>query len=104
MPEQNPVELSFTCDFDERTEWETPQKGWFDQVLVHLPNGDTVHVGFWDPVRLSQDLERTLKAGGRCIGEPGIIIVPEVTVENMKAAVQELYDTGYFDRLRSLFV
>jgi hypothetical protein len=88
---------------DERTEWEIQQKGWFEQALVQLPDGSIVPVCFWDPVRLSQDLETDLKLGGVCISEPGMIVIPQVTVGNMKAAVEELYRKGYFHRLRSLF-
>jgi len=103
MHKANRVTLSFTCDIDERAEWEIQQKGWFEHAIVHLPDGSNVPVCFWDPVRLSQALETDLKLGRTCIGEPGMIIIPCVTVENMKAAVEELYHRGYFDRLRSLF-
>lgn len=103
MQEGNHAALSFTCDFDERAQWEVQQKGWFDQALVHLPDGSRVRVCFWDPVRLSQDLETDLKMGSACIAEPGMIVISQVTLENMKAAVEELYHRGYFNQLRSLF-
>lgn len=102
MTEPNHTILSFTCDFDERTEWEIQQKGWFEQAVARLPDGSTVPVCFWDPVRLTQDLEADLKSGRSCIAEPGMIVIPEVTVKNMQAAVEELYNAGYFDRLKSL--
>ncbi len=103
MHKANHVTLSFTCDFDERAEWEIERKGYFEHAIVHLPDGGTVPVCFWDPGRLSEDLETDLKSGRTCIGEPGMIIIPCVTVENMRVAVEELYHRGYFDRLRSLF-
>lgn len=103
MQEGNHVTLSFACDFDERTQWEVQQKGWCEQAIVHLPDGSKVHVSFWDPVRLSQDLETDLKLGRACLAEPGMIVIPQVTVGNMKAAVEDLYGRGYFDRLRSVF-
>lgn len=103
MKEANHVTLSFTCDLDERSEWEIQQKGWFEQAIVHLPNGSNVPVCFWDPGRLSQDLETDLKLGRTCVAEPGMIIIPAVTVDNMKAAVEELYHRGYFDTLKLLF-
>jgi len=102
MSEPNHTTLSFTCDFDERTEWEIQQKGWFEQVVVRLPDGSTVPICFWDPIRLKQDLEADLKSGRSCIAEPGMIVIPQVTVKNMQAAVEELYNRGYFDRLKSL--
>lgn len=95
--------LSFTCEFDERTAWEVEQKGYFEHALVRLPDGAEVRVCFWDPVRLAQDLETDTKHGKTCFAEPGVIVLPSVTVDRMKKAVDELYDNGYFDRLRSLF-
>ena len=103
MQEGNHVTLSFTCDFDEKAQWEVQQKGWFDQALVHLSDSSKLRVCFWDPVRLSQDLVTDLNLGRTCIAEPGMIVIPQVTVENMKAAVEELYHRGYFNQLRSLF-
>jgi len=97
------VKLSFNCDLDEWTEWEIQKKGWFEQAIVHLPDGCSVPVCFWDPVRLSQDMETDLKSGRTCIAEPAMIVIPTVTVENMKTAVEELYHRGYFDQLKSLF-
>jgi len=102
MQEAKQVTLSFDCDLDERTEWEIQQKGWFEQAVVHLPDGSSVPVCFWDPVRLSQDLETDLKSGRTCVAEPAMIVIPRVTVENMKAAVEELCHRGYFDKLKSL--
>jgi len=102
MPEGNSATLSFTCDFDQKTEWEIEQKCWFAQALVHLPDGATVPVCFWDPVRLAQDLEADLRSGKTCVAEPGMIVVPKVTVEKMKAAVEELYHRGFFESLRDL--
>jgi hypothetical protein len=102
MPEVNGVTLSFSVDFDERAEWEIEMKGWFEHALVHLPNGRTVQVCFWDPQRLTQDLATDVKSVKSCLAEPAMIIVPKVTIGNMKAAVEELYHNGFFDRLNSV--
>lgn len=100
MDQTEPVTLSFTCDLDERAEWEIQQKGFFEHAVVLLGDGRTLPVSFWDPVRLAQDLETDVRLGGTCIAELGMIIIPKVTVENMKAAVQELQQNGFFDRWR----
>lgn len=103
MAEANKPILSFTCELDDRAIWEIEQKGYFEHALVRLPEGESVRVSFWDPATLAQDLERENKRGRLCIGEPGIIIVPKVAPDIMRAAVYELYARGYFGRLRSLF-
>ncbi len=91
--------LLFTCQFDERTEFEVEQKGWFEQVAVRLPNGGVIPVCFWDPVRLGQDLESAREHGRNCFAEPGLIIVPRVNREYMESAVLQLFNEGYFSRL-----
>jgi hypothetical protein len=96
--------LSFICEFDEHTAWEVEQKGWFEGAVVTLPNGLAVPLSFWDPVRLSQDLETGLKFGSVCLAEPALIVVPKVTFEYMQKAVKELFGKGYFDRLIALGV
>jgi hypothetical protein len=94
--------LSFTCEFDERTAWEVEQKGWFEGAVVVLPNGLRIPISFWDPVRLSQDLESGLKLGEVCIAEPALVVVPKVTYDYMQAAVRQLFEKKYFERLTSL--
>lgn len=93
--------LTFACELDERAEWEIESKGFFFHGVVHLPEGGSVGVCFYDPVRLSQDLESYREQGKKCLAEPGLIVIPSVTVENMRAAVAELYQDGYFHHLRS---
>ncbi len=93
------VTLSFTCDFDERAAYEIEKTGFFEHAIANLPGGKRVKVSFWDPGRLAQDLETELKQGHVSLGQPGLILVPRVTVENMRRAVNEQYESGYFDQL-----
>lgn len=94
--------LIFTCDFDAQTAFEVEQKGWFEQAVVRLPNGIDVPVSFWDPARLTQDLETDVEHGAFCLAEPGMIIVPKVTKTYMAEAVKQLFEGKYFERLLSL--
>lgn len=59
-------------------------------------------VVFYDPIRLSQDLEEEVKLGNGFIGEPGLIVIPEVTWEHMESAVCRLFDEGYFESFKSV--
>lgn len=94
--------LSFGCDFDESTAWEVQCKGWFELAIVHLPDGRKLPLSFWDPVRLAQELESDLKIGKSCLAEPAMIVIPEVTVQNMRAAAVELFQRGFFEHFRSV--
>jgi hypothetical protein len=99
--ESQPI-LSFTCNFDEQTEFEVEKKGFFEHAVACLPDGKRVKVCFVDPIRLARDLESEQELGHISIGEPGLIVIPTVTVENMIRAINELYQNGFFDDLSSL--
>jgi hypothetical protein len=51
---------------------------------------------FFDPVRLTQELEQEARLGRPFIGEPGLIVVPEVTRKYMETAARTLADEGFF--------
>jgi len=91
--------LSFPRGFDERIAYEAEQKGYWGQVSVHLPSGIQYSVTFYDPVTLSQNLKIVEEGGGVCIGEPGLIVVPSVTLKFMQEAVSELLQEGFFEHL-----
>jgi hypothetical protein len=93
----NRPKLAFKEKFDERLAFEVSQKGWCGIAVVELPEGGRVDVFFYSPTRLAQDLETDMKAGHHYIAEPGLIVVPEVTLPYMEAAVEQLYRQGYFE-------
>jgi len=97
MSDNEEPTLSFSYDFDERAAWDIEAKGWA-RAVVRLPGGRRVAVNFYDPVVVAQELERDEV----CVGEPGMIVVPSVTLENMNRAVHQLYGEGYFDSLADL--
>ena len=99
MPSMKYPRLVFKEEFDERLAFEVAQKGWCGIAVVQLPNGDSREVFFYDPGRLAQDLEVGIKSGEPFIAEPGLIVIPEVTLAYMNEAVNKLFDGGYFDRL-----
>jgi len=94
--------LIFPDWYDERAEYETSLKGWFSHAVVQLADGMCFPVSFIDPVRLQQDMEEYVKLGTPYFAEPGLIILPEVTVEFMRNSVKDLWKRGYFCHLKPL--
>ncbi len=86
--------------FDERATFEISLKGWLS-AQVELEDGDRYAVYFSDPIRLQQDLDENVKLGKPCVAEPGLIILPEVTVEAIQDAVQFLWEQGFFTNLKA---
>jgi hypothetical protein len=90
----------FRDGFDERAAFEMPAKGWLS-AQIELKDGSRVSVYFSDPVRLQQDLEEEVKLGRPYFAEPGLIVVPVVTVEAVQEAVQALNEQGFFAHLKA---
>ena len=87
-------------DFDERAEFEIPLKGWLS-VQVQVEDGRCYSIYFSDPFRLQQDLDENVKLGRLYFTEPGLIILPEVTVAATQNAVQSLWEQGFFAHLKA---
>lgn len=92
-------QLIFPPEFDERALYEMPLKGWLD-VLVQLDDGSRYQVEFIDPVRLGQELNDYVQRNLPCYAEPGLIVVPEVTLERVRETVQHLHGQGFFKHFK----
>ncbi len=90
----------FPEGFDERAAFETPLKGWLN-AQIELENGCRYAVYCSDPIRLQQDLDEAIESERPCFAEPGLIIIPEVTVKAVQAAVQFLWQQGFFAYLKA---
>jgi len=86
-------------NFDEQARFEIPFKGWLS-AYVESEDGGRYPVYFSDPTRLQQDLEEELQLGKPYFAMPGLIILPEVTIEAIEEAVQLLWKQGFFAHLR----
>jgi len=96
----NHPRIIFPKDFDERDAFEMPLRGCLSNALVELENGEQYAVDFIEPVRLAQDLAEYVKSGVPCYAEPGLIVIPEVTVARIQEAVDYLYHQGFFKQLK----
>ena len=92
----------------DEVEWEFV-RGFYDGIIVELENGFRHSVYFYEPVRLTQDLQAQLEAekvdakwGRNHIAEVGMIIVSEITMENMRNAIERLYNENWFENFQPL--
>ena len=91
--------LHFRESLDEYFWWEISQKGWYTGTVAELPGGKYYALTFYDPSRLSQDLQGEVELGRPCLVEHALVVVPEVTKACMNAAVQMLFSRGWFEHL-----
>jgi hypothetical protein len=88
--------LTFNLDIN-KYEDEITMKGYCSNVIVELPDSSKYKVSFYDPVRLSQDLENE-----KYIAEPGLIIIKRLTIKEMQYAVNQLWQDEFFNQLKSV--
>lgn len=88
--------LLFASDWTERDDFETPLKGYRNDVLVELPDKRKFAVSFYDVVRLRQVIEDE-----KMIAEIGLIILDEVTKTRMEEAVYKLWRENYFEHFKT---
>ena len=102
MEKRDTARLIFTQEFDQEVADLVEMKEWCGIGVVEMPDGKQIELYFTTPRRLASDFESGLKSGEICMAEPCMIIISEVTRKSMEAAVKQLYDEGYFDRLLAL--
>lgn len=85
-------------DFGEREACEAAARGYLGTAYVEFADGRRFGLVFYDPVRLQQDLVSETEDGRPFLAAPGLVIVTEVTMGIMQAAVSRLLSEGYFNR------
>jgi hypothetical protein len=92
----------FPPEFDDRAEYEMTQKGHLCGGEVELADGRRFPVTFFDPVRLSQDLEMTSRRGEAAFIEPALVVISEVTRDVILRTLPELVRQGFFEHLKPI--
>ena len=92
--------IIFPEGFEDRDAEEMPLRGCLSNALVELENGERYAVDFIEPVRLTQELSSYIKAKIPCYAEPGLIVVPEVTLSGIQEAVNYLHDRDFFTQFK----
>jgi hypothetical protein len=86
--------------FDDRVGIEMPYKGFF-LAEVESEDGTRYEINFYDPVRLSQELNDYVSLGKPCFAEQNLIIVPKVTIEAINNSIQYLWEIGFFNFMKA---
>jgi len=78
-------------DFDDY-EWEVKAKGFYSEARLSV-SGKRYRLTFYDPARLSQELEAALKRA-ELFFESNLVIVNSVTRSDMERAAEGLIKSG----------
>ena len=92
------IKIILPDGFDDRRRFETPLRGYLSDVVVELEDSHRYAVYFIDPIRLQQDLDEAVKSGRHFLAEPGMIVLPQVTLEAINETVHQLCREKYFEK------
>lgn len=93
-------EVIFLYD-DYSSNLDAPVRGYRSYIFVKIMS-ELYHITAYDIVRLRQDMETELEYQGFFPIEPNIILVREVTKEEILTTIKGLYENKYFDYIKPL--
>lgn len=94
------LKIIFLAD-SELDEFEAISKGYRNDVFINVSN-KLFNVSVYDIVRLQQDFESELEEYGYFSIEPNLVLVKEVSKEQISLTVNKLFKQGYFDNLKPI--
>lgn len=89
-------------DWQEGDDLSIRQKGCFLHNEVELWNGNRYQVCFFDKIRLVQELTHYETQGQPFFIEQNLIVLSEVTMENMQEAIIAAEKQGFFENLKPI--
>jgi hypothetical protein len=80
---------------------EADMKGYLNVSVPKSPER-SYPLYFYNPFRLGQDLDSELEFGKSCIGLPGTVIVKQIDLPTLEAALAQLDEEQFFDYLKPI--
>ena len=99
MNRTEPYEVVFPDDYDAYSEYEHKCKGYLPDVTVRLADGTQYTMFFIDIIRLQQELENNIRLGMNFVAEGNMVVLPEISTEQIKSAVATLVQQDFFSEL-----
>lgn len=81
-------------------EYEAFSKGYRNDIVV-VVDGNKYKVNVISMIRLQQDFETEQKDSGYYMVEPNLLIVREVTKNEIEYIVRQMYKLNYFERINN---
>lgn len=71
-------------------------KGYIEDIVVQVSPGHEVAVTFYDPIRLAQDIEAELNEGASSLSWLRLVVVKEISMGALQAAI-DAAPSEFFD-------
>jgi hypothetical protein len=103
MTEKHPlVKLVFPVEGFQRQLDEATERGFLSHVLVEIDGTNLYPVCFYAIDELRGQFIEDPRYPYPVVAEPGMIVLPEITLDRMEDAVRWLCEKGYFRHMRPL--
>lgn len=94
--------LEFENGLSERAKAEAEARGYLSHVVLTLEDDRSFRLTFWAMWRLKLDFDDYIRNGDPCLAEAGLVIVPEVNLEQIHKSIESLIVQKHFDDLQPL--
>ncbi len=94
--------IVFPEDYDAQSEFETPARGYLSDVIARLDDGTRYRLYFIDQHRLAENLADEIATGRTYYTEPNLIVLPRVTTETVRDAINGLWRDGVLQNFKPL--
>lgn len=100
MADNSYPKLIIDPSFNEQDSYNISLKGWFS-ADIEIEDGTHFKINFFDPIRLKQEYDDSIREGEPCFIEFNLIIIPKITIENIQDCIQFLWKKGYFSYIKA---
>lgn len=93
----------YCLDNSKLSRFEISSKGWRPDIYAEIiTTHQLYHLRVYDTIRLKQDFDREFHKYGYFNMPSNLILVNEVTNQNIKFTVEKLMTRGFFDNLKQM--
>ena len=89
----------YVLDDSELAEYEASSRGYRIDVFIRV-NNNIYNVRVYSMIRLQQDFETEIDSYGFYAIEPNLVLVKDVSKEEIIATIKKLYEQKYFEELK----
>jgi threonine synthase len=90
----------YVSDDSELAEYEATSRGYRTDVFIRV-NNNIHNVRVYSMIRLQQDFETEIDSYGFYSIEPNLVLVKDVSKEEIIATIKKLYEQKYFEELKA---
>ncbi|BDI34175.1 hypothetical protein CCAX7_62260 [Capsulimonas corticalis] len=94
-------DIRILTQIDQRTLDEMSTRGFLGPLLISID--DSIYSLFFiTPERIKSELKASLDSGEIWFSEPGLIVIPDITMKNIETALEDMCRQKFFDCIKPI--